>query len=91
MSWSLMWAAHTKILATDQETPREFASGPSLTTEEMVSRVLKAGEDWKYEAVRGGIGVDTTMDFTPAGGPMMGNRPGHLDPGVHLYLLAERG
>ena len=42
---------HVKILATDQETPREFASEPSLTTEEMVSRVLKAGEDWKYEAV----------------------------------------
>ena len=41
-------------------------------------------------AVRGGIGIDTTMGFTPAGGLMMGTRPGDLDPGVLLYLLAER-
>jgi acetate kinase len=31
------------------------------------------------------------MGFTPAGGLMMGSRAGDLDPGVLLYLLAERG
>ena len=41
-------------------------------------------------AVRGGVGIDTTMGFTPAGGLMMGTRPGDLDPGVLLYLLTER-
>lgn len=41
-------------------------------------------------AVRGGIGIDTTMGFTPAGGLVMGTRTGDLDPGVLLYLLAER-
>jgi len=33
---------------------------------------------------------DTTMGFTPAGGFMMGTRPGDLDPGVILYLLEEK-
>src|SRR6185437_14159403 len=42
---------HVKMLATGQETPREFASGPSMTAEEMVSGVLKAAKGWKYEAV----------------------------------------
>ena len=42
---------HVKILVTGQEAPREFASGPSMTAEEMVSGVLKAAEGWKYDAV----------------------------------------
>ena len=41
-------------------------------------------------AVRGGVSIDTTMGFTPAGGLIMGTRTGDLDPGVLLYLLAER-
>ena len=42
-------------------------------------------------AVRGEVGVDTTMGFTPAGGLVMGTRSGDLDPGVLLYLLEEKG
>jgi acetate kinase len=42
-------------------------------------------------AVRGGVGVDTTMGFTPTGGLVMGTRSGDLDPGVPLFLLKERG
>lgn len=42
---------HVKILSTGQETPREFVSGPSMTAQEMVSGVLKATEDWKYDVV----------------------------------------
>lgn len=34
--------------------------------------------------------VDTTMGFTPAGGLIMGTRPGDLDPGVLLYLLQQK-
>ncbi len=41
-------------------------------------------------AVRGGVGVDTTMGFTPTGGLMMGTRCGDLDPGVVVYLLEQR-
>jgi acetate kinase len=55
-------------------------------------RVLIAhlGNGASMAAVRGGVGIDTTMGFTPAGGLMMGTRPGDLDPGVLLYLLTER-
>ena len=42
-------------------------------------------------AVRRGVGIDTTMGFTPAGGLMMGTRSGDLDPGVLVYLLVEKG
>ena len=42
---------HVKILATGQEAPREFESGPSLTAEKMVSEVLKVAEGWKYDVV----------------------------------------
>ena len=42
---------HVKILATGQETHREFDSGPSMTPKQMVAEVLKAAEGWKYEAI----------------------------------------
>lgn len=65
----------------------------AVAPEEAEGRVLIAhlGNGASMAAVRGGIGFDTTMGFTPAGGLMMGTRPGDLDPGVLLYLLAERG
>jgi acetate kinase len=55
-------------------------------------RVLIAhlGNGASIVAVRGGVGVDTTMGFTPAGGLAMGTRSGDLDPGVLLYLLEEK-
>jgi hypothetical protein len=34
-----------------------------------------------------GKSVDTSMGFTPAGGMMMGTRPGDLDPGVAWYMM----
>ena len=40
-------------------------------------------------ALRDGAPVDTTMGFTALGGLMMGTRPGDLDPGVVLRLLAD--
>lgn len=65
----------------------------ALALKEAEGRVLIAhlGNGASMAAVRGGIGIDTTMGFTPAGGLMMGTRTGDLDPGVLLYLLAERG
>lgn len=41
---------HVKILATGHKTRREFASGPSMTAEGMVSS-MKAVGNWKYDAV----------------------------------------
>jgi len=40
-------------------------------------------------AMRNGEPIDTTMGFTALGGLMMGTRPGDLDPGVVLRLLAD--
>ncbi len=42
-------------------------------------------------AIRDGQSLDSTMGFTALDGLMMGTRCGHLDPGVILYLLTERG
>ena len=42
-------------------------------------------------ALRARRSVATTMGFTALDGLMMGTRCGQLDPGVILYLMAERG
>jgi polyphosphate glucokinase len=42
---------NVKMLATGQETPRKFPSGPELTPEQMVAGGLAATRDWDYEAV----------------------------------------
>ncbi len=55
---------HVKILATGQDTPREFASGPKLTARAMVARVKRLAGRWKYDAVS--IGYP---------GPVLRNRP----------------
>ena len=53
--------------------------------------IAHLGNGASMTAVRNGKSMDTTMGFTPAGGLMMGTRPGDLDPGVMLYLLEEKG
>ena len=53
--------------------------------------VAHLGNGASMAAVRGGVGVDTTMGFTPTGGLVMGTRSGDLDPAVPLFLLEERG
>jgi len=42
---------HVKVLATGQDAPREFDSGPALTPRQMVSKVRKGVRDWKYDVV----------------------------------------
>jgi polyphosphate glucokinase len=42
---------HVKILATGQETKREFESGPELTPAAMVDGVKQLAEGWVYDAV----------------------------------------
>jgi acetate kinase len=51
-------------------------------------RVILAhlGNGASLAAVRDGIGIDTSMGFTPTGGLMMSTRTGDLDPGVMHYL-----
>ncbi|MET0675511.1 MAG: acetate/propionate family kinase [Bradyrhizobium sp.] len=42
-------------------------------------------------AMQGGRSIESTMGFTALDGLAMGTRPGQLDPGVVLYLIAEKG
>jgi polyphosphate glucokinase len=40
-----------KILATGQDRPRRFPSGPTLTPKRMVAGVKKLAGDWRYDVV----------------------------------------
>jgi predicted NBD/HSP70 family sugar kinase len=42
---------HVKMLATGQQTPQKFVSGPKMTAKQMVSRVKKLATGWNYDAV----------------------------------------
>jgi polyphosphate glucokinase len=42
---------HVKVLATGQDSEREFASGRTLTPRRMVSQVRKLVADWKYDVI----------------------------------------
>ena len=53
--------------------------------------IAHLGNGASMAAVAKGRPLDTTMGFTPAGGFMMGTRPGDLDPGVILFLLEQKG
>jgi acetate kinase len=49
------------------------------------------GNGSSMAAVREGVGIETTMGFTPTGGLVMGTRTGDLDPGVLIHLLQSEG
>ena len=51
--------------------------------------IAHLGSGCSVTAVVDGRSVDTTMGLTPAGGVVMGTRPGDLDPGLVLYLLRQ--
>ncbi len=53
------------------------------------SRVILAhlGSGASMAAVHKGKSIDTSMGFTPAGGLLMGTRPGDLDPGVAWFMM----
>lgn len=42
---------HVKILATGQQDPRTFPSGPTMTARQMVTNVKRLAGKWKYDAV----------------------------------------
>ena len=55
---------HVKVLISGEREPRKFASGPTLTAQQMVAGVKKVIGDWKYDAV--------SIGFP---GPVLRNRP----------------
>lgn len=42
---------NVKVLATGQDEPRKFPSGPKMTPKQMVSGVKQITKDWKYDVV----------------------------------------
>lgn len=53
--------------------------------------VAHLGSGCSMCAMADGRSVESTMGFTALDGLPMGTRPGQIDPGVVLYLLAEKG
>jgi acetate kinase len=53
--------------------------------------ILHLGNGSSACGLLNGASQATSMGFTPLDGLMMGNRPGHIDAGVILYLLREEG
>jgi acetate kinase len=62
-------------------------AGPEVARGKMI--IAHLGNGASMAALRDGKSVETTMGFTPAGGLVMGSRPGDLDPGVLAYLMRE--
>ncbi len=58
-------------------------------SDESKGRIIIAhlGNGASLVAVKDGKSIDTTMGFTPAGGLVMGSRPGDLDPGIAWYMM----
>ncbi len=51
--------------------------------------VAHLGSGASMAAIKDSKSVDTSMGFTPAGGLVMGTRPGDLDPGVAWYMIQK--
>ncbi|WP_407189795.1 acetate/propionate family kinase [Bradyrhizobium centrosematis] len=66
---------------------------PSVAPEIAKRRVIVAhlGSGASMCAMKDGRSAESTMGFTALDGLPMGTRPGQLDPGVVLYLMAEKG
>ncbi len=75
---------HGLSYASLLETLRRDA-GDSAAQGRVVLAHLGSGSS--LAAVHGGKPIDTTMGLTPAGGLVMGTRPGDLDPGLLLHLM----
>jgi acetate kinase len=66
---------------------------PKVAPEVASGRIIVAhlGSGASMCALRGGRSVESTMGFTALDGLPMGTRPGQIDPGVILYLIAAKG
>ena len=66
---------------------------PQVAPEIAKGRVIVAhlGSGASMCALANGRSVESTLGFTALDGLPMGTRPGQLDPGVVLYLIAEKG
>lgn len=65
---------NVKMLASGEDIPRKFPSGPEMTPLEMVHGVFAATKDWEYEAIALGVPAPILC-----GQPMI--EPANLGPG----------
>ena len=72
----------------------EYIAGrlPQVAPDVAAKRVIVAhlGSGASMCALAAGRSIESTMGFTALDGLPMGTRPGQLDPGVVLYLIAEK-
>ena len=66
---------------------------PQVAPEIAGGRVIVAhlGSGASLCAIKAGKSVESTMGFTALDGLAMGTRPGQIDPGVVLYMIALKG
>ncbi|TXL75652.1 acetate/propionate family kinase [Vineibacter terrae] len=66
---------------------------PAVAPDIATGRVIVAhlGSGASMCALSNGRSIESTMGFTALDGLPMGTRPGHLDPGVILYLIGQQG
>jgi acetate kinase len=66
---------------------------PNVAPEIASKRVIVAhlGSGASMCALQDGRSVESSMGFTALDGLPMGTRPGQIDPGVVLYLMAQKG
>jgi acetate kinase len=76
-------------LSYEYVTGRLREVAPSVTAGRVI--VAHLGSGASMCALANGRSVESTMGFTALDGIPMGTRPGQIDPGVLLYLLAEKG
>ena len=68
---------------------RLYEMAPDVAKRRVI--VAHLGSGASMCALAGGRSIESTMGFTALDGMPMGTRSGQIDPGVLLYMLAERG
>ncbi len=74
-----------------QYSLRRVAELVNVSPDEPRVLVVHMGAGVSVTAIRHGVGVDTSMGFTPLEGAVMATRSGSVDPGVLLRLLQDMG
>ncbi len=75
-------------LSYEYITRRLFSAAPQIAREDVI--VAHLGNGASMCAIKNGHSIASTMGFTAVDGLPMGTRCGQLDPGVLLYLMAEK-
>jgi acetate kinase len=75
-------------LSYEYITQKLKSAAPRIASGDVI--VAHLGNGASMCAIQNGRSIASTMGFTALDGLAMGTRPGQLDPGVVLYLMAEK-